>query len=117
MIPLARIGQGALAAAAVAGVALFLVYACTAPKEGYVEGAWLEPAHSETYQSGTICYSYDKNGACTFSMPIYSERWVPDECYVKINDTATSRREATWQIACQDLAYFEAKKGQWVSLK
>jgi hypothetical protein len=91
-----------------------IIYSATAPRSGTVEGTWLEPAHMETYQSGSICYSRDRDGWCTFSMPVYSDRWVPDRCYLSLNDKEVSKRKATWNIPCYEKDTY--KVGTFVNL-
>jgi hypothetical protein len=91
-----------------------IIWGATAPRSGTVEATWLEPAHMETYQSGSICYTYDEYGQCTFSMPLYSERWVPDHCYITINDKEVTKRKATWNIPCYEKDTY--KLGSWINL-
>ena len=107
------LGIGVLAITAL--VVWGFIYAITAPRSGTVEATWLEPAHMETYRSGSICYSYDKSGYCSFSMPIYSDRWVPDQCYIQLNDKEKTKREATWNIPCYEKDSY--KIGSWVNLE
>ena len=93
------------------GITWLVWYAATAPREGIVRSAWLEPAHSETYQSGSVCISYDDKGSCTMSMPIYATRWVPDRCWVVLDDVERSKRQATWPIWCNEIDQYPV--GEW----
>jgi hypothetical protein len=89
-------------------------YAATAPREGIVVAAWLEPAHYETYQSGSVCISYDDKGSCTYSMPIFSQRWVSDRCWITVNDVEKTKRTATWPLDCAALP--DVTIGDWRKL-
>ena len=84
----------------------------TQPREGTVEQTWMEPAHWEQYQSGSTCVSYDTKWNCTMSIPIYSDRWIPDRCYIQINDIETTKRKGTWQIDCEHVPEI----GKWVKV-
>lgn len=48
------------------------------------------PAHSERYQSGTVCYSYNKEGSCTYSQPVYSQRYVAESWQLRLSDCSAS---------------------------
>ena len=103
----------ALAALVVAGI----WYAATAPRSGAVEGAWLVPAHYNDYTTYTkVCTSYDKNMSCqsSYQVPHFHHDYTPDTCYVKINDTEKSHREATWQIACSTTTQYVP--GRWMTV-
>jgi len=91
-----------------------MVYILETPREGIVRQAWLEPAHSEQYQSGSVCMSRDDNGNCTYNLPIYSTRWVPDRCWVRIDDVEKTKRQATWQVDCYRMPSFPV--GEWVKV-
>lgn len=115
---LKRLSVMAMAAGVVLVIALIIwavAYALSAPREGNVVQAWLVPAHSERYQSGSICMIHKKSGSCTFSMPLYSTRWVDDKCYVKIHDGETTQRDNTLSVDCPSLGYYTP--GKFVSFK
>lgn len=80
------------------------------PRAGEVIAQWLIPAHSETYQSGSVCGGYDKNGGCTVSIPIFSTRWVADRCYVRIRTDEAKPRTADWTADCANVPAM----GAWV---
>ena len=88
------------------------IYIAETPREGIVRQSWLEPAHSEQYQSGSVCMSRDDNGNCTYNLPIYSTRWVPDRCWVRIDDVEKTKRQATWQVDCSR----SLPVGEWVKV-
>jgi hypothetical protein len=107
--------QGSITTIVIIVFIIIGIHAFTAPRSGTVESTWLEPAHWETYQSGSTCYAYSKEGHCTFSTPVYAERWVPDRCYLHLNDKEKSKREATWNIPCHEKDSY--KIGSWVNLE
>jgi hypothetical protein len=110
--------SGAAIAVAVVSTLVVLVYLviyiAETPREGIVRQVWLEPAHSEQYQSGSICMGRDDNGNCTYSVPVYSTRWVPDRCWVRIDDVEKTKRQATWQVDCYRMPSIPV--GEWVKV-
>jgi hypothetical protein len=42
------------------------------------------PGHFEQYKSSEVCASYNKDGTCQVTIPIYSTRWVDDEYLVRL---------------------------------
>lgn len=78
------------------------VVALTAPQAGTIQAVWLEPAHEERYQSGSVCAGYNQDGQCTFPVALYSTRQVPDRCWVQIRDTERSGRTNDIQVGCDE---------------
>lgn len=96
-------------------LAIFLLSGCGGPEEGRVVDRDFRRAYTDGWWSHD-CYSYDNNGQCNLSVPVYHEDYHPDRWRLKLRNCGGPDGEGeckTGWVTVTQHTFDKTRDGSW----